>query len=413
VVGSAQELLSFAEANEEMSLRAMMSCSAAAPSDGESAPGATLAAAARAAGLRAAPPQPPPRAPSAELLPEPCFVVKTRDEGGRKVFVNVCGSPRVAAPGDWADGQARPSVRVSARSTSHPPRPQVPLAVKEALEAEAAGAAPGSDPPAALRFPLACGPPRAACDAEGAPSTVVDVVFAAKVAAAAAADVRLKAFLIGLALAHVGAKHAMTLDARYKLPRRRYMDEPVRAQRVRDDAAAAPPRIRELTPSDAEAEAPPEAAKQRGSASPLFAKAVPPAPPAPPAGVVPFALSFEGRPCAALLCRAALPPPLAAACAAAAPPLRVALQRGCLQLLHAASSAQNSNAEGAVVASCALPFEVHAARATAWLERAPDGGVALLARLPVRSYEDCARDAAARPKGALDLSGARYLELID
>ena len=103
--GAAQELLSFAEANEEVGLRAMMSIAAASP-EGDAAPGATLAAAARAAGLRA----PPPVGPrSAELVPEPAFVVKTRDEAtARKVFVNVCGSPRVAAPGDWPDNQARP-----------------------------------------------------------------------------------------------------------------------------------------------------------------------------------------------------------------------------------------------------------------------------------------------------------------
>jgi hypothetical protein len=83
----------------------MMSIASAVP-EGAAAPGATLAAAARASGLRAAP---PPQPPSAELVPEPAFVVKTRDEGGRKVFVNVCGSARVAAPGDWASGQARPS----------------------------------------------------------------------------------------------------------------------------------------------------------------------------------------------------------------------------------------------------------------------------------------------------------------
>jgi hypothetical protein len=110
-----QELLSFAEANEEVGLRAMMSIASAVP-EGAASPGATLAAAARASGLRA---PPPPQPPSTELVPEPAFVVKTRDEGGRKVFVNVCGSARVAAPGDWASGQARP---YRAQLASHPLR---------------------------------------------------------------------------------------------------------------------------------------------------------------------------------------------------------------------------------------------------------------------------------------------------
>jgi hypothetical protein len=289
----------------------------------------------------------------------------------------------------------------------------VPLAVKEALEAEAAGAAPGDAPPEALRFPLACGPPRAALDAEGAPSTVVDVVYAAKVVAAAASDARLKAFLVGLALAHVGAKHGWTLDARYKLPRRRYMDEPVRPQRVRDDAAGGA-RIQEL-PSSAKPSAPTQPMAKAASgpapaASPLFAKAPAVAPQVvPPAAASAFSVEFEGRPCTALLCRTPLPAALAAM---AAPPLRLALSRRALTL-HATS------AGGAALASLPLPFEVDAPRASAWLERDPGGGgVHLAARLPVLPYGDAARDAAQRPKGAagvgaIDLAASQYLELID
>ena len=281
--------------------------------------------------------------------------------------------------------------------------------MKEALEAEAAGAAPGDAPPEALRFPLACGAPRAALDAEGAPSTVVDVVYAAKVVAAAASDARLKAFLVGLALAHVGAKHGWTLDARYKLPRRRYMDEPVRPQRVRDDAAGGA-RIQEL-PSNGKPSAPtsPKAAsKPAPAASPLFAKpAAAVAPAAPPVAASAFSVEYEGRPCGALLCRTPLPAALAAA---ATPPLRLALSRRALTL-HATS------AGGAPLASLPLPFEVDAPRASAWLERAP-GGVHLAVRLPVRPYGDAARDAAQRPKGAsgagaIDLASSHYLELID
>ena len=296
---------------------------------------------------------------------------------------------------------------------------QVPLAVKEALEAEAAGAPEGAPPPAPLRFPLACGEPRAAQDAEGAPCTVVDVVYAAKAVAAAAGDAKLKAFLIGLALAHVGGKHGLSLDARYKLPRRRYMDEPVRPQRVRDDTAG--PRIREL-PDDSGGKSvatkaqpqPAAAAAAKASASPLFAKAAPRATPPPAAAAAAasgFSVEFEGRPCAALLCHAPLPPALAAAARSGgggdAPPVRLALSR---RALEARACAPGGGA--AIFASLPLPYEVDARRATAWLEAAP-GGVALVARLPVRPYGDVARDAAARPSAAIDLSSARYLELID
>ena len=35
------------------------------------------------------------------------WVVKTVDQAGRKVFINVCGSSRVSLPGTWTDGKAR------------------------------------------------------------------------------------------------------------------------------------------------------------------------------------------------------------------------------------------------------------------------------------------------------------------
>lgn len=35
------------------------------------------------------------------------FVVKTVDEAGRKVFINVCGSAKVPAPGGWKPGQVK------------------------------------------------------------------------------------------------------------------------------------------------------------------------------------------------------------------------------------------------------------------------------------------------------------------
>jgi hypothetical protein len=338
----------------------------------------------------------------------------------------------------------------------------VPLAVKEALERETS-ASPGEPPPAALRLPLACGPPRAAVDSEGAPSTVVDVVYAADVAKAAVSDVRLKAFVIGTALSHVGAKHGWALDEKYKLPRRKYFDEPVRAQRVRaDGAGGAGPKITELpSDDDAAAQAPsvaPPRTQPRATITeveeeePSFALRVAPAPkpaagkaaaPAPaaaprtPAAVVaaPAAaaaaaggasaahtLSFEGRPCAAMLARVALPPSAAARSA----DVRATLRRGELLLELPPPRGAPAGAPATRIAAVQLPFEADARTASAWLadeadesaaaSAAPRKQVVLHARLPVRPYRDVAQEAAtaaARGAGALDLSAAAYLELID
>ena len=43
------------------------------------------------------------------LLWQHRFVVKTVDEAGRKLFINVCGSAKVPAPGGWKPGQVKPT----------------------------------------------------------------------------------------------------------------------------------------------------------------------------------------------------------------------------------------------------------------------------------------------------------------
>ncbi len=43
------------------------------------------------------------------ILSDSChrWLVKTVDQAGRKVFINVCGSSRISLPGSWTDGKAR------------------------------------------------------------------------------------------------------------------------------------------------------------------------------------------------------------------------------------------------------------------------------------------------------------------
>ena len=94
--------------------------------------------------------------PSAEVFPESGFVVKTATVGaeqGKKVFINMCGSLKIASPGNWKAGC-------------------VPEAVEKAIAAanrgESAGGAEGDAVSAediaaaqnALRFPLSMGETR-------------------------------------------------------------------------------------------------------------------------------------------------------------------------------------------------------------------------------------------------------------
>ena len=57
-----------------------------------------------------------------------------------QVFLNICGSPMVPAPGDWKSGQ-------------------IPQAVEEALDKASEGDEAAAQ---SLRFPLSCGEPRSA-----------------------------------------------------------------------------------------------------------------------------------------------------------------------------------------------------------------------------------------------------------
>jgi PIH1 N-terminal domain len=41
------------------------------------------------------------------------FVIKTSDDTGRKVFINMCGSTRVAAPGSWERGTVPETVQTA------------------------------------------------------------------------------------------------------------------------------------------------------------------------------------------------------------------------------------------------------------------------------------------------------------
>ncbi|KAF8055399.1 pih1d1 [Scenedesmus sp. PABB004] len=149
------------------------------------------------------------------ITPEPGFVVKTTDQDGRKIFINMCHSKQVPAPGGWTDGRMPDSVAAALQDL--------------ARDAPAGGGASAE----ALRFPLSCSEVLPDADRGGAPCGTVDCVVHSDVLAAAAAHRPLKAFLIELALGWVGSKHGLRLDPRFKLPKMAYKGAAVRTQRVR------------------------------------------------------------------------------------------------------------------------------------------------------------------------------------
>jgi hypothetical protein len=152
-------------------------------------------------GSRAPPAAPaPPPSDREEIFPSPGFVVKTSDDAGRKVFINVCAHAKIQAPGsEWAGGK-------------------IPEHVEKAL-------ANLEDPEAVqqLRFPLSVGDARNELDKSGHPCTTYDAVFNDDVVAQAMAHRGLKNFLTELTLQWIAQKYALNLDPKVKLPHRRYV----------------------------------------------------------------------------------------------------------------------------------------------------------------------------------------------
>ncbi|QDZ25799.1 PIH1 domain-containing protein [Chloropicon primus] len=145
-----------------------------------------------------------------EIKPEPGFVVKCRDDNNRKIFINMCGSPNVPAPGNWDKGK-------------------IPEDVKKKLEQAQ------TTPDESLRFPLSLSDASYDLDKQGKPCTTFDCIFNSDVLKQAMATKSLKVFLIELALGWIQEKHHLILDEKYKLPRMKYKGQDVQTQNIRDD----------------------------------------------------------------------------------------------------------------------------------------------------------------------------------
>ena len=126
------------------------------------------------------------------LLPHlpvlPSFVIKTADTvDGTKIFINVCASDKVPAPGNWSTGQVPEEVSCSNslpsrlfggfNSFSKPDSPFRSLPqVQKALENRDNGADAES-----LRFPLSCGQPKMDMDRKGQRCLTCDCIINADV----------------------------------------------------------------------------------------------------------------------------------------------------------------------------------------------------------------------------------------
>eukprot|EP01023_Acetabularia_acetabulum_P011739 TRINITY_DN15466_c0_g1_i9.p1 TRINITY_DN15466_c0_g1~~TRINITY_DN15466_c0_g1_i9.p1 ORF type:complete len:324 (-),score=39.63 TRINITY_DN15466_c0_g1_i9:778-1749(-) len=136
------------------------------------------------------------------------------DENGRKVFVNICGNDRVAAPGGWEDGK-------------------IPEDVQKALSVSSEELSQAQQE--LLRFPLSLGERYHDLDNKGVPCIVYDVIFHADIIQQCSAVRKLKIFVVELSLGWIQHKQQCKLDPKYKLPKMKYKGDIIRTQRIRVD----------------------------------------------------------------------------------------------------------------------------------------------------------------------------------
>ncbi|KAJ9522871.1 hypothetical protein QJQ45_023658 [Haematococcus lacustris] len=125
--------------------------------------------------------------PSEEIIPRPGFVVKTSDASGAKVFINMCGHDKVAAPGNWQGLQVPEEVQAALDN------------VDSLTDAQQES----------LRFPLSMTPPQPDVDKKGAACTTFDCCLNEDVIKTAALHRGLKLFIIELAINWIAHKHKM------------------------------------------------------------------------------------------------------------------------------------------------------------------------------------------------------------
>ena len=138
------------------------------------------------------------------IQPEPGFVVKTKDQNGQKIFVNM---------------------------TSH-----------EMVDPPEEKHLPDSDQPA-VRIPLSLGEIREDFDKKGDPCQVLDVIWNTETIKKGHKEILYRQGLVELAFEYVKEKYKLHLDMKYTVPKMKYKGKTVQFQRVR---ARKGPKIQQL-----------------------------------------------------------------------------------------------------------------------------------------------------------------------
>lgn len=140
-------------------------------------------------------------------------MVKTQDDAGRKVFINMCGSDKIGAPSAWEGGVVPDAVHEQLKNME---------TMSEAVQEQ-------------MRFPLSLSEPRNDLDKSNEPCTVFDCALSSHIMKSAASLRALKVFIIEMAISWIQSKYKMNLDQRFKLPKLRYKGDTIQPQNIRKD----------------------------------------------------------------------------------------------------------------------------------------------------------------------------------
>ncbi|OAE19022.1 hypothetical protein AXG93_2839s1180 [Marchantia polymorpha subsp. ruderalis] len=131
------------------------------------------------------------RAQSETIVPKPFFVIKSLTVQGEKIFINICGSPKIPAPDEWQEG--------------------VPAEVEEAAKASNETGSLLDIPN--VRFPVSCSDPVTSTDHGGKACRVFDMVYNSAILEFTMTNKKMKLFLIEMATTWISQKYSLELSS--------------------------------------------------------------------------------------------------------------------------------------------------------------------------------------------------------
>lgn len=157
------------------------------------------------------------------------FVVKTVEESGKKVFINLCSSDAISPPTSWENGIMPDSVRQALHNLDD---------VKSEEDVQA------------MRVPLSLSDQRSETDKNGNTCAVFDCVFAEQVMAEAARFRPMKVFVIECCLGWIQHKCHIQLDPKFKLPKLKYKGDVIHEHRIRKEPKKLVTEVEEVAGDD-------------------------------------------------------------------------------------------------------------------------------------------------------------------